>query len=105
MESNVKYFEVDQIRFTNFSSEVQLVGTTFQDNMNYSSIIKWDSALMNQLTNWLQRNNPDQEILERMETEILPDDEMHYSIDLQGLDRRLPMDLLLRSERCIQVRA
>lgn len=105
METMAKYFEVNAIKFNNFSSEITLSGCVFQENMSYATIIKLDLSLINVLTNYLQRNNPHEEILERMETEMLPDNELHYRIDLFGLERRIPLDLLHLSDRYIQVRA
>jgi hypothetical protein len=105
METINKHMTISSIKFNNFSNTVKLEGTVLQDNLCFDSTVKTDISMINILMNHLQRINPDNLIMDRLQSEELPDDEIHYTIDLEGLNNSIALAVLFADDQYKQIRA
>jgi hypothetical protein len=105
MENVFRSFEVNKICFNNFSDEMSMAGTMFQENLSFETILKLPNSMMNLVINKLQKQNPDSEITSLIETETLPGDEINYSICLSEFNNLLAVSELIETNFFKQIRA
>lgn len=105
MKSPIELFAVKMIKFNNYSDEFRLIGTYIQNTLSYETEIRLGQSKLNKLINQLQKLNPELEVSDLLQSEILPEGELHYTLDAQMLNNTFPFSALVGDTTYKQIRA
>jgi hypothetical protein len=105
MKTMTEIFQIEKVKFNNFSDEYSLIGTYSQDNLSYDTELRLHQSSLNQLMNQLQKLNAHIEIGEMIATESLPNGETHFLIDLTELNNVIPFYSIVSNREYKQIRA
>lgn len=105
MENTGKQIAVSQLEFSNQSQEVILKGQLINQNFSYQSTFIIGISMLNVLLNNLQKSNPDFDVQELIEIENLPNGELIYSLNAEGISNILPAWIIESEENYKQIRA
>lgn len=105
MKTMTELFQIEKVKFNNFSDEFSLIGTYSQDNLSYDTELRLHQSSLNHLMNQLQKLNVQVEIGELIESESLPNGEIHFIIDLTELNSVVPFYSIVSNREYKQIRA
>lgn len=105
MERTFELFGVKMIKFNNYSEDIRIIGTYFMSNLSYETELRIGQSNLNQLINELQKLNPELEVSETLQTEVLPGGEIYYSINAEEMNNKLAFSALVGDSIYKQIRA
>ncbi len=105
MKTTIELFEINKIRFNNYSDEFSLNGIYRKNNLSYETELRLHQSILNNLINQLQKLNDDVEISDLLEIENLPNGESHYMLCTSELENIVPFGSLVTDRTYRQIRA
>ncbi len=105
MENFGRSFKVNQLTFNNYSKHVELEGILFQDNLSYESNLRISVDQINKVLNFLQVENPSEDLNSMLEVDEFPNNETYYSMNLAALSGKISFEMLFPDQRYKLIRA
>lgn len=105
MDRNLNLLRLEKINFVTDAREMTLIGQVISGLLTYPTEIKVAISEINKLINKIQRQHPETDINEFLETEQLPNGDVYYEMDFSALDTHLEFSELEQAYSFVQIRA